>query len=81
MKSKLYVGCMHTVRKVFRSKTTPTQKTHGKDYLAVIGPFQTKAGADFMAQYGSGNPHCQCVADAERLIREISKAKVISIRG
>lgn len=54
---------------VFWTEINPTQKTHGSWYSYVIGPFNSKRGADFMAKYGMGNPHCQSVADAERLAR------------
>lgn len=69
MKSKLYVGLSSGKREVFRSPTVPTHDSHGARFNAVVGPFRTRAGADFLARYGGGNPHCQCVADAERLAR------------
>lgn len=56
-------------RQVFTSDVEPTTGTHGHRYLAVIGPFRTKRGARFMARYGQGNPHCRCVADAERMAK------------
>lgn len=56
-------------REVFLSEGTPTEASHGAKFGAVIGPFQTKAGAVFMADYGQGNPHCQTVAEAERLAK------------
>lgn len=64
---RYYVGCKEAAREVFQSENTPTEASHGRRYLAVIGPFDTKQGAEFMAEHGQGNPHCQCVADAERL--------------
>lgn len=67
MKTKLYVGLKPGVREVFRSAAEPTQASHGTAYNAVIGPFLTRRGADYMAQYGQGNPHCRCVSEAERL--------------
>lgn len=66
---RLYVGLMEGNEEVFRSDTTPTEASHGAQFRAVIGPFRTRRGADFMARNGYGNPHCQCVADAERLAR------------
>jgi len=45
----------------------PTELFWGNRYALLIGPFRTRAGADFMAQYGRNNPHCQTVAQAERL--------------
>jgi hypothetical protein len=53
----------------FRAARTPTGVSHGHLYGAVIGPFRTAQGARFMADYGRGNPHCQTVAEAERLAR------------
>lgn len=54
---------------VFRSDVKPTVATHGDLYAAVIGPFCTRAGASWMSDpiRGRMNPHCRCVADAERL--------------
>ena len=67
MKTKIYVGLKAdgSGREVFRSPSTPTQESH--PYSAVIGPFRTKRGSEFMAKYGAGNPHCQTVQDAEKL--------------
>ena len=69
--SKLYVG--HPVKggpyQVFRSTTTPTQKTHRDRFSFAIGPFRTKAAADLMAKYGKGNPHMQTVAQVEKLAK------------
>ena len=73
MSKKLYVAykkdgkpCSH-VAVVFRSERTPTSETHGDKYKCVIGPFMTRRGAEFMRDHGYLNPHCQTVADAERL--------------
>lgn len=73
--SKLYLGhrleqdCTNPggQRVIFRSTTEPTEATHGKEYSHVVGPFRTKAGAEFMRDFGKGNPHCRCVAEAEKL--------------
>ena len=67
---RYFVGCVDAKREVFRSAEIPTWASHGRLYNAVIGPFRTKQGAEFMAKYGQSNPHCQCVADAERLARK-----------
>jgi len=65
---RLYVGLFDDgKREVFRSTATPTAESHGEKYVAVIGPFRTVRGANFMRDHGQGNPHCQCVSDAERL--------------
>jgi len=64
----LYVGCKASAPwEVFSSDAEPTMESHGTQYNAVIGPFRTKAGAEFMRDYGKGNPHCATVADAEWL--------------
>lgn len=71
MKTKLYVGVKpDTTREVFRASQTPTKETHGNVYAYTIGPFRTKGGADFMAEYGKNNPHCRCVAEAEKLAKQ-----------
>jgi hypothetical protein len=70
---RLYVGMtVDRPWEVFWAVPTPTNKSHGHLYPAVIGPFRTKAGATFMAKYGRNNPHCQCVSEAERLARKES---------
>jgi hypothetical protein len=70
MKTKLWVGlgtgCM---REVFRCPNTPTSNSHGHLYGAVIGPFRTLRGANFMAKYGANNPHCRNVFEAEKLAK------------
>jgi hypothetical protein len=68
VKTRPYVGIgPDWKRKVFRSASKPEAETHGSIYSAVIGPFRTVRGAEFMAKFGAGNPHCQTVADAERI--------------
>lgn len=67
---------------VFKAAMIPTFATHGDIYAAVIGPFRTKRGATFMAQYGHANPHCRTVAEAERLaLREAATAVAQSLTG
>jgi len=69
MRNKIYVGRHGMFMQIFRSKEMPTVETHGEHYQAVIGPFRTLAGAQFMCRYGINNPHCQCVEDAEKLAK------------
>lgn len=70
MKPRYYVGMNKGWKfEVFKSLVVPTAETHGAIYSGVIGPFQTKRGAEFMATYGQNNPHCQTVAEAERLAK------------
>lgn len=73
--SRYYVGVnvKNNKREVFRSVTEPTEKSHGARYSYSIGPFRTKQGAEFMATYGRNNPHCQTVAEAERLAKIYAK--------
>jgi hypothetical protein len=68
--NRIYVGLKldgTARREVFRSAAEPTDQTHGAIYGACIGPFRTMRAAEFMRDYGRGNPHCLCVADAEKL--------------
>lgn len=51
---------------VFRAAIMPTAESHGKVYSAVVGPFKTKGGAEYMAKYGRNNPHCRTVSEAEK---------------
>lgn len=70
MQTRPYVGIdSDGFRFVFRSPTAPTWETHAYKFAACIGPFRTVRGADFCAKYGKGNPHIQCVADAERIAK------------
>jgi len=67
MKTKIYVGIESGgIRETFRSETEPTRE-NTPWFCAVIGPFRTLRGANFCRDYGAGNPHVQCVADAERI--------------
>jgi hypothetical protein len=74
MSRRLYVGLVRDSLQgqVFRTPAVPTPETHGKLYAGVIGPFRTRRGADWMADPVKGrlNPHCRCVADAERLAKK-----------
>ena len=71
--TRYYVGVQSGKREVFTSPRTPTEATHGRMFAAVIGPFRTARGARFMATCGGNNPHCQTVADAERLARRYER--------
>jgi hypothetical protein len=53
---------------VFPCEAVPTFESHGHLFAAVVGPFRTKRAAVFMAMTAP-NPHCHCVADAERLVK------------
>lgn len=61
---------------VFEYYKKPTMETHGYGcgtaarFDCVIGPFQTEAGAQYMAENGYLNPLCQTVQDAEKLARK-----------
>ena len=69
-----YVGLNGGKRTLFgcASYDTPTPESH--PYQVVIGPFRTKRGAAFMATFGAGNPHVLCVADAERIAKNLDGA-------
>lgn len=71
LRKRWYVGLQSDGQRIaFAQVEEPTQATHGAVYNAVIGPFRTMRGANFMALYGQGNPHCRTVADAERLAKK-----------
>lgn len=69
--NNIYLGYLHggAGKEVFRSNSEPTAASHGEQYAYVVGPFRTVRAAKWMAHpvRGTGNPHCRCVADAERL--------------
>ena len=70
-KIRPYVGIKKDGRReVFQASQGPTEELYGDLYSAVIGPFKTQRGANFMVQYGTGNPHLQTVEDAERIARQ-----------
>lgn len=71
-----YVGHNAGRIELFAADAIPTETSHGMTYAAVIGPFRTKRGATFMALHGRSNPHCRCVADAERLARKYARESV-----
>jgi len=71
MKTHYYIGYngIDGARVLFTSSDTPTPRAYPA-YAAVIGPFRTKSGARFMLWHGQNNPHCRCVADAERIAKK-----------
>jgi hypothetical protein len=77
MRKKIFVGCSVNKsvtpsiygREVVRCEVEPTEAEYGKKFFAMIGPFKTVRGANFMVKYGSGNPHTQDVASTERLAK------------
>jgi hypothetical protein len=68
-----YVGLKDGSRTLLWCFDAPTQAESGGRFSAVIGPFRTVRGARFCRDYGAGNPHCQCVADAERLAKSLKR--------
>lgn len=73
MRRKYYLGlnAIDGARVIFsRSDNRTPEREEYPAYNAVVGPFRTKRGAKFMLKFGQGNPHCRCVADAERLGRK-----------
>ena len=77
-----YVGHKsdHT-REVFYHHETPTQQSHGDKYKYTIGPFQTRGGADVMAQHGLNNPHLQTVSDAKKNSVKYRKSELQSAQA
>ena len=67
-RTRPYIGIRHdNTREMFRASAGPTEELYGTLYAAVIGPFRTVRGAEYMLAYGKQNPHCRCVSEAERL--------------
>jgi hypothetical protein len=72
MRRKYFVGIRPGgTRSVFYMAVVEPTREMCPQYSAVIGPFRSKQGAEFMAEHGANNPHVQCVADAERIAREV----------
>jgi len=69
-KKQIWVGYKGGKMEKFYADKTPTEESHGSQYGAVIGPFETERGADVMVSFGRGNPHIQQVEDAERLAKD-----------
>ena len=79
---RLWLGLgFENIRELFYYTGEPTFKLHGDKYYAAIGPFRSRAGAIYMRDRGENNPHCNCVADAERLSRLYNKPKEPPILG
>lgn len=84
-----YVFCKGTTRDVhpvYRGKRKITDREavlfgSDNDYDAAIGPFKTYRGAIFMARYGTSNPHCSTVNDAERLAKAFFVERRNTIAG
>lgn len=75
MRRKNYVGLRSDgKREIFLSATVPTEQSHGNRFEAVIGPFRTRQGAQFMKDYGANNPHCRTVREAEKLAAKCASA-------
>ena len=73
MTNRIYLGLTPSLREIFRCTYEPTFASHGDTYNYTVGPFRTVRGARFMRDYGFANPHCRCVAEAERLGRAYAK--------
>jgi hypothetical protein len=66
-RKRVYVGVNGNKREIFRSLDEPTQASHGDKYMAVIGPFITVRGAEYMRSH----PFCETVYNAEMEARRI----------
>lgn len=77
----IYVGVngVANMRELFRCRSKPTEKSHGRKYGAVIGPFRTIRGAKAMVHFGCNNPHMQSVSDAERIGKQY--AAELAVKG
>jgi hypothetical protein len=73
MRPKRYLGTTRTgERRVFLSATTPTEATHGEEFISVLGPFRTLRAAMLTAMTHP-NPHIQHVQDAERIAARLAR--------
>lgn len=78
MRRKYFVGIRPSgIRAVFYMAVVEPTREMCPKYSAVIGPFRTKRGAEFMRDHGAGNPHCQTVRDAERIAKHIADENAI----
>ncbi len=64
-RERWYVGVDGLSRVAFRWDRVPSPGDPA-GFQAVIGPFDTRRGAQFMALYGGNNPHLRTADDAER---------------
>ena len=62
--NKWYVGINRLNRVAFQAQQIPTNASHGIFYQACIGPFKTKRGAIWAANYPMSL--CRTVAEYER---------------
>lgn len=65
------------IDEIFACDHVPAFATHGERYACVVGPFRTKRAAIFMSRT-SPNPHCQTVAQAERLVKQYPELGVVA---
>jgi hypothetical protein len=77
--AKWYVGLKDGIYEAFSSEEYPTEDSFGELYKAVIGPFKTRRGAEFMAAHGQGNPHLRSADDADRIAAEYARTQRASI--
>jgi hypothetical protein len=76
---RYYVGIRpNSTRAVFYMAVVEPTKEMCPQYNAVIGPFRTKRGAEFMRDHGANNPHCQTVRDAERIAKQIANENAVA---
>lgn len=77
-RKRYFVGIRpNSTRAVFYMAVVEPTKEMCPQYNAVIGPFRTKRGAEFMRDHGANNPHVQTVQDAERIAKQIADENAI----
>ena len=62
-----YVGKGKDRDELLYDVSTPTEKSYGGKYFAVVGPFRTLRAATWAVKHGKNNPHFQHVNDAEKI--------------
>jgi len=70
-KTKFYVGRRFDLsREIISTKKPPTKKALGDKYIDCLGPFESRAAAEYMSNVGWDDPNCKTISDAERMVKE-----------
>jgi len=70
-KIRFYVGRKFDLsREIIVTQNTPTKNSLGHKYIDCLGPFETKAAAEYMSEIGWDDPNCKSISDAERMVKK-----------
>ena len=84
MKKRYYIGITHGEYTLFTSECEPSQGTFGDSYVAVVGAFRTKRGAEYaLREWSSGNlgHYNQTVNQCERIAKQQYELKQLAQAG